>query len=241
MVVKAKNSLSSAKSKESETRLGQKFGIMGDELEYTLIPPGKSVVKATENEDDIMSLLQKIYDLVEAEPGLGRELKDKIARLLAKFHYQEEPGFTAEEAYKSIVRDYQMVRDIPERSVSKPRKNERRTSNRRAPVSPGLVPPSLTNQSSTSKVPTIEEVLAGRPFSPRDFMVSTPPQNLRRQLPRQQSRGNMPAVMPTARPRGGRPPMRGMMPRMGFGMGFRFMGFPMGPNRLGRGFYGHPW
>jgi hypothetical protein len=248
MGVKAKTGLAS-KAKENEARLGQKFGISGDELNYTLTPPVTITAnKSSESEEELMATLQKIYDLVEAEPGVNRELKNKIARLLAKFYNQEEPGFTDDEAYNAIVRDYQMVRDIPELSASKPRSQSKRSSSRRAPVNrraASVMVPSKPAEAKAPTPPTLEDIMAGRPFSPADFSGSTPPVNGRQPRPRPQARPvnrNLPAVMPVAMPpmrRSSRPMMMGGMPGGGR-MGFSFMGFPMGFARWGQR-YGRPW
>jgi len=246
MGVKAKAGLA-GKPKGNEARLGQKFGIVGEELSYTLTPPPTVSGKSSEREEELMGTLQKIYDLVEAEPGLTRELKDKVARLLAKFYHQEEPGFSGDEAYKAIVRDYQMARDIPELSASKPRpRSNRPNSSRKAPVKRETAPVLEPSKSQKAKKPpTLEEILAGRPVRPSDFAASSPRVNSQRQMPRPQSRSmnrNLPAVMPSPTPRmsrSGRPPMMGNMPNRGR-MGFGFMGFPMGFGRWGQGF-GRPW
>ncbi|MGE5381011.1 MAG: hypothetical protein ACM3NT_08110 [Methylocystaceae bacterium] len=238
MAVKAKTSLP-GKNSLSETRLGQKFGVRGDELDYTLVPPKKQGEKASEGEYDLMAVLQKIYDLVEAEPGLSSDIKDKFSGLLAKFYHQEEPGFSESEANKLVIRDYHLLRDIPERSASKPNKNRTNKKKRQAAASP--VNPERQSQPSPGTAapktePSIADVMAGRPISPMDFRGSAPATRQQRSSATRQTGFNM--QPPTAGPRRpGYPPMMGFRAPLGRRPGFGFMGFPMGMSP-GRNFMG---
>lgn len=245
MGVKAKTSLS-AKPKEGNGRLGQKYGVIGDELNYTLAPPKRTGDRSSEADEDLMATLQKIYDLFEAEPGLTRELKDKVAKTLGKFYHQEEPGFTVDEAYKSIIRDYQIVRDIPDLN-GKSRKSGARTSRQSKKTKPReITPPTVNIPSPAAPVgPTLEQIMAGRPFSPGDFMGSTPKVTPQRRVPQRQYpprvNNNSPIGSPgSSAGQGYRPMMLGNGRFRPPGGRFRPMGPFMGMGMTPPGFYGRP-
>jgi hypothetical protein len=128
-------------------------------------PQQRKAPVPVETDEDTLSILQKFYDHVEADPQLKTEFKDTVAGLLARFYHQEEPGFTLEDAREAIIRDYRQVvtEDI---STALPPEEAKR----------GPKPPSL------------EEVLGGRPFSPRDFMVGPTPRGPQGRMPQ----GRMP-------------------------------------------------